>query len=243
MKKREILALAAASTLLFASLCGCSSQGGENEVPKKEEGKKNEPKVIYQPLVYTGRGLKYKNNGDGTCKITGWNYYYDQPSKVGIPEVLYNGLVVTEIEGYSFHFADIKEFVIPDSVKFIGAHAFCGSLCYENEQNWEDGVLYIGNHLIEADFFAGGDVTVKEGTVSIAGYSFGKSRGLRKLTLPGTVKGIGKLAFYHCEGLTEINFDGTKDMWHAIEKGEEWNKLTGEYTVHCTDGDILKAES
>ncbi|MBR2431532.1 MAG: leucine-rich repeat protein, partial [Clostridia bacterium] len=215
--------------------------GEIEESPSKVEV--NEPKVIYQKVVY-GRRLKYEPNGDGTCKITGWDYRYDDPpSVIVIPEVLPNGLVVTEIAKYSFHFSDIEGVFIPDSVKFIDFHAFHHSEYYENEDNWEDGVLYIGKHLIEADLFAGGYITVKEGTLTLAVESFGKCLGLRVINLPASLQGIGSYAFEDCEELTEINFDGTKEMWYAIEKGEEWNKRTGEYTVHCTDGDIVKAES
>jgi hypothetical protein len=30
------------------------------------------------------------------------------------------------------------------------------------------------------------------------------------------------------------------EQWNAISKGGSWNRNTGNYTVHCTDGDIGK---
>ena len=38
--------------------------------------------------------------------------------------------------------------------------------------------------------------------------------------------------------LTSITFNGTKAQWNAISKGYGWNFYTGNYTVHCTDGDM-----
>ena len=50
-------------------------------------------------------------------------------------------------------------------------------------------------------------------------------------------------AFIDCESLTTITFQGTKAEWEAIPKDFDWDKNTGSYTVHCTDGDIPKSES
>jgi len=54
---------------------------------------------------------------------------------------------------------------------------------------------------------------------------------------------IGRSAFCLCSGLVSITFDGTKAEWIAIVKDGYWNDSTGNYTVHCTDGDIAKADS
>lgn len=39
--------------------------------------------------------------------------------------------------------------------------------------------------------------------------------------------------------ILEINF-GTVAQWNAISKGDDWNSATGNYTIHCKDGDISK---
>ena len=46
---------------------------------------------------------------------------------------------------------------------------------------------------------------------------------LTSVIIPDTVKVIGKLAFYNCTGLKDIQFLGTKAQWEAIEKGNDWN--------------------
>ena len=66
---------------------------------------------------------------------------------------------------------------------------------------------------------------------------------LTNITLPDSVTSIGDYAFTCCRSLTNITFNATKAEWQAIEKAENWDAETGNYTVHCTDGDIPKSES
>jgi len=54
------------------------------------------------------------------------------------------------------------------------------------------------------------------------------------------VTSIGDCAFSGCTSLTSITYAGTKAEWDSISKGSGWNYGTGNYTVHCTDGDINK---
>lgn len=64
---------------------------------------------------------------------------------------------------------------------------------------------------------------------------------LANVTIPSSVTNIGTSAFEECESLTNINFDGTKAQWAAITKDSDWDTSTGDYTIHCTDGDIAKS--
>lgn len=61
---------------------------------------------------------------------------------------------------------------------------------------------------------------------------------LIKITIPVTVKTIGKYAFHSCRNLKDIVFGGTKAQWEAIQKGENWDEGVTHYTVHCSDVDI-----
>jgi len=64
--------------------------------------------------------------------------------------------------------------------------------------------------------------------------------GLTSVTIGNSVTEFGREVFKYCENLTSINFTGTKAEWNAIEEGFCWNSNTGEYTIHCTDGDISR---
>ena len=62
--------------------------------------------------------------------------------------------------------------------------------------------------------------------------------GLTSITIPNSVMSIGEQAFSGCTSLTSIQYNGTKEQWKAIEKPFGWSSDTGEFIVHCSDGDI-----
>ena len=72
-------------------------------------------------------------------------------------------------------------------------------------------------------------------------YAFYSFYSLTNVTIPDSVTSIGERAFYSCSDLTSITFKGTMTQWNAISKGSNWNDNTGNYTIHCTDGNIPKS--
>lgn len=83
-------------------------------------------------------------------------------------------------------------------------------------------------------------ITIPDSVISIDSYAFENCTGLTSMTIGKGVTSIDSYAFLDCTGLTNINFNGTKSQWNAISKGYRWNYNTGNYTIHCTDGDIPK---
>ena len=71
-------------------------------------------------------------------------------------------------------------------------------------------------------------------------YAFYECTGLISVTIPSSVTNIGDYAFGSCTGLTDIIFQGNKDAWNAVSKSGSWDYYAGDYTIHCTDGDIEK---
>jgi hypothetical protein len=61
---------------------------------------------------------------------------------------------------------------------------------------------------------------------------------IESIVLPNTIKSIECSAFEGCISLASISFDGTKQQWDSIKKGEDWNKSVLAKIVHCTDGDV-----
>ena len=98
----------------------------------------------------------------------------------------------------------LASITIPDSVTTIGDYAFRWTGYYSDEDNWQDGVLYIGNYLIEAKDTISGEYKIKDGTKVIADYAFYYCISLKSITIPDSVTSIGDDAFRGCTGLTSI---------------------------------------
>lgn len=138
----------------------------------------------------------------------------------------------------SFIFAGITSLTIPDGVECIDVTAFGGC---PNLQN-----VVFPNTIKEipaGTFMACGFETfaVQEGIEAIYTSAFQGTK-LVTITLPSTLKNIGVMAFAQCTTLTAINYNGTKEEWSMITKGDGWDDQTGTYVVHCTDGDVAKGE-
>lgn len=133
-----------------------------------------------------------------------------------------------EIIGDSAFFgAPVTEIVIPSTVTSIGDQAFncCTELTditilsenienigwwafrecgyYNDKSNWEDGVLYIGKYLVEADDSVV-DCIVKDGTILIADCAFEEGYNLKSIELADSVTTIGHTAFYLTRKLEKV---------------------------------------
>jgi hypothetical protein len=206
-------------------------------------------------LEYVKIGKGYFVSYIGECKDT----------EISIPAT-YNGLPVIGIADNAFAGNEqITAVVLPDSVTTIQmfAFAFCPNLKSINLENVET----IGScafyqctalervesacSLIEDSAFQNCKslTTVKlTGDLEIYASAFAGCSKLVEITLPSSIEYFDILTFSNCTSLTDIHFLGTKAQWDAIERddmeGDEmelnWNHNTGNYTVHCTDGDVAK---
>ena len=177
---------------------------------------------------------------------------------------------VMSIETYTFcDCSGLTSITIGTGVTSIESSAFYNCSGLESIISYSLDYPAVGNCLIEAKngtLIVGckNSVIPTDGSVtSIGDSAFGCCSGLTSITIPDTVTSIGFYAFSgcssltsvtifdgvtsvengafaYCSGLTSITFTGTKAQWSAISKGERWNKDTGSYTIHCTDGDIAK---
>jgi hypothetical protein len=103
---------------------------------------------------------------------------------------------VQKIDGLAFNGClELNDITVP-SHTVLGDQAFMYTGYANNEANWEDGVLYLGTHFLKAKLEYKGDIIIKEGTTTIAGFAFGYCRGIDEIVIPDSVVAIGDLAFY-----------------------------------------------
>ena len=146
---------------------------------------------------------------------------------------------VTSIGQYAFSVcSSLTSITIPDSVTSIGTNAFyeCSKL---TSIAIPDGVTSIGGSVFALSGLT--SVTIPNSVTSIGDGAFASCTNLSSITIPNSVTSIVDYAFYGCGSLTSITYIGTQTQWNAITKGTNWNSNTGNYTIHCTDGDVAKS--
>lgn len=133
---------------------------------------------------------------------------------------------ITSIAPYAFkNCTALTNITIPKSVNWVASMAFkdCISLAeikisndmmelvhdafdntayYNNEDNWDNGVLYIGNHLVEAKNLVG-EYAIKPATTAIANGAF-YYNSIESIKIPNSVIIISSNAFSDCSSLRSI---------------------------------------
>ena len=156
---------------------------------------------------------------------------------------------VTSIGYYAFDSCTgLTNITIPDSVTSIEYYAFYNTALYNNDSNWEDNVLYIGNHLIEAKDSISGVYNIKDGTKTIAVRAFSSCRSLTSITIPDSVTIIGDRAFYDCKGLTSITIPSSvtsigSEAFASCESLTTITVSTGNIVYHSTDNCLIETET
>ena len=107
----------------------------------------------------------------------------------------------------------LAQITLSDTLISIGEDAFSNTECFNTQTNWENEVLYIGNHLIKAQGTLTGSYTVKAGTKSIANNAFAGCSALSEILLPEGMVNIGNSAFRGCTSLLSVTaVDGLKTI-------------------------------
>ena len=125
--------------------------------------------------------------------------------------------------------SNLTSITIPDSVTDIGENAFDGTGYYYNKNNWDNGLLYINNCLVDANEDLE-KCNIKSGTRVIAASVFEDCSNLTSITVPASVTYITYMAFSRCSSLKDIFYDGTRRHFYNMV-GEDFDS---NITLHCT---------
>lgn len=83
-------------------------------------------------------------------------------------------------------------------------------------------------------------INIPQSVIQIGSEAFEYCYNLISITMPNSITSIDSLAFSQCKSLTSITYAGTISQWNSIIFSDYWNSNTGNYIIHCTDGDIAK---
>ena len=121
---------------------------------------------------------------------------------------------VKEIRKHAFSGCSaLASISLPDTLKYVADNAFYNTACYNNAALWQNGALYLGNHLISVrPATVKGFYSVRAGTKTVAGAAFYKCTELSEILLPHSVVSIGNSAFYGCSALRTLHLPDTLEI-------------------------------
>lgn len=189
MKKRFLICLFILCLLASLAACGGTGSGetAESAPASSGQGAKADaaaPQTQAAESAVTEDDFLTIDLGDGTCKIS---LCESTASKLVVPGTI-RGQKVAGIGDYAFNQCPAEEIVLPDSVEFIEANAFC--LC-ENLRRIDlgTGLKRIGqnaflscNQLERVDF--------PEGMAVLESFCFGACEKLGEVYIPASVQEI-----------------------------------------------------
>ena len=137
----------------------------------------------------------------------------------------------------------LKSMDLPSDLVSLGRWVFNGTALYKNKTNWQDGVLYVGSALIEADYLASNAYTVKTGTRLIADYAFSECGALKSVVLPEGLLSIGESAFDSCTKLASVNIpDSVISVGvDAFYNTQIWNSFEWRNNALYIDNALIRA--
>lgn len=181
--------------------------GGDNENEDPVETTEPESEEETEEEVEELPSLEFTSLGNGTCCVTGIGTVTS--SYIVIPQKSPEGEVVAEIAEKAFYSYDfIRAVEIPSTVSVIGDMAFadCPELVYIAVDKSNKMFTDIGGILYSSDMSR------------VVAYP--AANGASSITLPTSVKIIAPMAFYGCNSLKTIHYEGSFEDWSKISVGE-----------------------
>lgn len=170
-----------------ATVKNITISGGINAIGESAFAKSHIEKAVIK------NGLKYigKSAFSG-CKQLKKVVIADSVKKIGV-KAFYNCTSLKNIE-------------LSNNLSSIGSSAFRGTKFYNTASNWDNGVLYLDQCLIDTKENLK-SVKIKKNTKIIANRAFEASDELTEITIPDSVKIVGDSAFLNCTNLKKVTIN------------------------------------
>lgn len=159
------------------------------------------------------------NAGDAIYTTSGIYVYYTADDGLWLESITDKSIeeisIPSTIDGKPLVYIDydafkectaLKKIQLPSSITGADGRAFSDTAYYKDSSNWQNGILYINDVLIEASKSLSGNVTIKDGTRVLADFAFSGCSAITSLSMPSTLRIIGGQTFEDCTGLTKISF-------------------------------------
>ena len=136
---------------------------------------------------------------------------------------------VTHLGANMFYWSEnLREITLPDSLVSIKSGLIYYTP-YDDDYDYDEDMLYIGNHLINSgNYRMGAEYVVRKGTKSIAQYAFSNEHSLETVVIHKGLVSMDDDIFNDCPNLKTIGFTGTETEWNQILKG---NNDFSAYTI------------
>ena len=151
------------------------------------------------PWYSYGSSISSINLPDGITVLGAYAFSYTAIPSIKLPNTIY---AINDHAFYECH--SLAAVNIPDSLISLGRYTFYGTSIYNDQTNWENNALYVGNCLVTVNTTLSGDYTIRENTKLIADYAFYEQASLASVSIPESVLSIGSYTFAHCRSLTYV---------------------------------------
>ena len=126
-----------------------------------------------------------------------------------------------------------KDVVIPNGVTDIFFQAFCESKDIESVSI--PGSVKEVPPFVFAMFDCLQKVIINEVVKKICSCAFDCCENLQVVYLPKSLKTLEEFSFSNCKLLKEVHFSGSNLEWEKIDKQQNWNKNSGDFTIIFND--------
>ena len=139
----------------------------------------------------------------------------------------------------AFSCSSLSNITYPDSLERVGRGMVRYTAFAGDESNWENGLLYIGKHLVSVDENFSGRLEIKEGTLTAAEITLDSDSECTALIVPDSVRCIQMSFQYIVENFTEIVLPQNAFIIHNIESFQNIEEFASKFGIFTVENGLL----